>query len=145
VAAIFAARLLNGNSPVVFEDGQQMRDFVNIRDIVQANLLAVSSTGGDGRALNVGSGNPVTILEVAREIALMLGAEVEPTVPGVYRAGDIRHCFADITKTCKLLGYSPRVTFREGMLDLMDWLESQQAHDHTEDALLQLTARGLVA
>jgi dTDP-L-rhamnose 4-epimerase len=75
----------------------------------------------------------------------MLGAEVEPTVPGVYRAGDIRHCFADITKTCKLLGYSPRVTFREGMLDLMDWLESQQAHDHTEDALLQLTARGLVA
>ena len=145
VAAIFASRLLNGNPPVVFEDGLQMRDFVNIQDIVQANLLALSSTGGDGRALNVGSGNPITILEVAREIAVMLGADIDITVPGVYRAGDIRHCFADITKTCRLLGYSPRVSFREGMLDLVDWLESQQPHDHTEDALLQLTARGLVA
>jgi len=145
VAAIFASRLLNGHQPVVFEDGRQMRDFVNIRDIVQANLLALSSNGGDGMALNVGSGKPVTITEVAKEIAEMLGAEIEPTIPGVYRAGDIRHCFADISKTKKQLGYAPQVSFREGMSELVNWLESQQAHDHTQEAMLQLTARGLVA
>jgi dTDP-L-rhamnose 4-epimerase len=145
VAAIFASRLLNGNPPVVFEDGQQMRDFVNIRDVVQANLLALSSKGGDGMALNVGSGKPVTIAEVATEIAQMLGADVEPTVPGVYRAGDIRHCFADISKTQALLGYKPRMSFRQGTSELVDWLESQEAYDRTDEALLQLSARGLVA
>jgi dTDP-L-rhamnose 4-epimerase len=145
VAAIFASRLLNGNAPVVFEDGQQMRDFVNIRDIVQANLLALSSSGGDGMALNVGSGKPVTISQVAKEISEMLGVEMEPALPGVYRAGDIRHCFADISKTRRLLEYSPQVSFREGFSELVDWLESQQAHDRTEEAMLQLTARGLVA
>jgi len=145
VAAIFASRLLNGNAPVVFEDGRQMRDFVNIRDIVQANLLALSSSGGDGMALNVGSGKPVTISEVAGEIAQMLGAPMRATLPGVYRAGDIRHCFADISKTRQHLGFSPRVGFREGVSELVDWLESQQANDRTEEAMLQLTARGLVA
>jgi dTDP-L-rhamnose 4-epimerase len=145
VAAIFASRLLNGNAPVVFEDGRQMRDFVNIRDIVQANLLALSSPGGDGMALNVGSGKPVDIQQVAKEIARMLGSEIEPTMPGVYRAGDIRHCFADISKTQEALGYSPRVSFQEGLSELVNWLESQQAHDHTEEAMFQLTARGLVA
>ena len=145
VAAIFATRLLNGNPPIVFEDGLQLRDFVNIRDIVQANLLALSSKGGDGMALNVGSGKPVTIAEVAREIARMLGAEVEPRIPGVYRAGDIRHCFADISHAQKLLGYEPRVNFRQGISELVDWLQSQEACDHTEEAMLQLAARGLVA
>jgi dTDP-L-rhamnose 4-epimerase len=122
-----------------------MRDFVNIRDIVQANLLALSSPGGDGMALNVGSGKPVDIQQVAKEIARMLGSEIEPTMPGVYRAGDIRHCFADISKTQEALGYSPRVSFQEGLSELVNWLESQQAHDHTEEAMFQLTARGLVA
>ena len=122
-----------------------MRDFVNIRDVVQANLLALSSKGGDGMALNVGSGKPVTIAAVAREIAQMLGSDVEPTVPGVYRAGDIRHCFADISKAQALLGYKPRMSFRQGTSELVDWLESQEAYDRTDEALLQLSARGLVA
>lgn len=145
VAAIFASRLMNGNAPVIFEDGRQMRDFVNIHDIVQANLLALHSAGADGSAINVGSGNPVTILQVADQISCMLGRPVEPKISGNYRAGDIRHCYADISMASRRLGYKPRVSFREGIEELVEWLESQRAHDGTEEALNQLTARGLVA
>jgi dTDP-L-rhamnose 4-epimerase len=145
VAAIFASRLLNHKAPVVFEDGMQMRDFVNVRDIVQANLLALTSSGADGMALNVGSGQPVNISQVAHEIGHMLGSDIRPTIAGTYRAGDIRHCYGDISKISSALGYSPQVTFREGVAELVAWLESQQADDRTEEALHQLTARGLVA
>jgi dTDP-L-rhamnose 4-epimerase len=145
VAAIFAARLINRKAPVVFEDGLQMRDFVNIHDIVQANLLALSSGGADGMALNVGSGEPVSICQVAHEISRMLGADIEAKISGTYRAGDIRHCYADISQIAQTLGYAPRVKFREGVQELVAWLESQQAHDYTEQAMHQLTARGLVA
>ncbi len=145
VAAIFASRLINGKAPVIFEDGLQMRDFVNIRDVVQANLLALSSSGADGMALNVGSGDSVSICQVAEEIALMLGVEIPPSIPGIYRAGDIRHCYADISNISSRLGYKPRVSFSDGVADLVKWLESQQAQDRTEEAMLQLSARGLVA
>lgn len=145
VAAIFASRLLNRKAPLVFEDGTQMRDFVNIRDIVQANLLALNSAGADGQALNVGSGQPVTIAQVAHEVARMLGTDIEPNISGTYRAGDIRHCYADISKISTALGYTPKVTFREGIAELVAWLESQEADDHIDEALHQLTARGLVA
>jgi dTDP-L-rhamnose 4-epimerase len=145
VAAIFASRLLNGKAPVVFEDGLQMRDFVNVRDIVHANVLALNSSAADGMALNVGSGEPVNIAQVAREIARMLGTDIQPKIAGTYRAGDIRHCYADISRISSALGYTPRVSFREGVAELVAWLESQQAHDYSDEALHQLTARGLVA
>jgi len=145
VAAIFASRLMNGKPSVVFEDGSQLRDFVNIRDIVQANMLAMESSDADGMALNVGSGKPVSISEVASEIASLLGFDLPPEITGAYRAGDIRHCFADISKISQTLGYVPRVSFEQGMSELVNWLDSQQAHDHTDDALRDLAARGLVA
>lgn len=145
VAAIFASRLLNDRAPLVFEDGLQMRDFVNVRDVVQANLLALNSSGADGMALNVGSGQPVTIAQVAAEIACMLGCDIQPNVTGTYRAGDIRHCYADISRIRHALGYKPEANFRNGIVELVAWLESQHADDHTEEALHQLTARGLVA
>lgn len=145
VAAIFASRLLNRRAPQVFEDGRQMRDFVNVRDIVQANMLALNSGAADGMALNVGSGEPVNIAQVACEIARMLGADIEPTITGTYRAGDIRHCYADISKISSTLGYAPEVSFREGVAELVAWLQSQEADDHTDEAFHQLTARGLVA
>lgn len=122
-----------------------MRDFVNVRDIVQANMLALNSGAADGMALNVGSGEPVNIAQVACEIARMLGADIEPTITGTYRAGDIRHCYADISKISSTLGYAPEVSFREGVAELVAWLQSQEADDHTDEAFHQLTARGLVA
>jgi dTDP-L-rhamnose 4-epimerase len=145
VAAIFASRLLNSKAPRIFEDGRQMRDFVNVRDIVQANLLALNSSGANGMALNVGSGQPVTIAQVAHEIARLLGTNIKPKIAGTYRAGDIRHCYADISRISRALGYKPGVSFQDGIAELVNWLESQQADDRTEEALHQLTARGLVA
>ncbi|SRR6266536_546983 len=145
VAAIFASRLMNRKTPMVFEDGLQTRDFVNIHDIVQANLLAMTSAGADGTAVNVGSGQPVSVLTIATEIAHMLGVEMAPKISGNYRVGDIRHCYADISRISSNLGYRPSVSLQQGMAELVEWLESQQAPDHTEEALDQLAARGLVA
>jgi dTDP-L-rhamnose 4-epimerase len=145
VVAIFASRLMNGNPPVVFEDGSQLRDFVNVHDIVQANLLAMEKPAADGMALNIGSGQPISIREIANELGQTLGVSVPVEVAGKYRAGDIRHCFADISKATNVLGYQPKVRFREGLSELVGWLGSQTAADRVEDAMQQLTSMGLVA
>jgi dTDP-L-rhamnose 4-epimerase len=145
VMAIFASRLMNGNAPIIFEDGWQQRDFVNVADIVQANLLAMASHGTDGMAVNVGSGRAVTIREVAEKLMAALGRAVPVEISGKSRAGDIRHCFADITTASRLLGYQPRVTLEAGLRRLVSWLESQQASDHVEEAMDRLSVHGLVA
>jgi dTDP-L-rhamnose 4-epimerase len=145
VAAIFASRLLNGKAPIIFEDGQQMRDFVSVHDIVRANLLAMEKSGADGKAINIGSGNPVAVREVAQELGRALGMRVPVDLTGKYRAGDVRHCFADITSAAQLLGYSPRTGFEQGMDELAAWLASQQADDKVDLALEQLNVHGLVA
>jgi len=145
VAAIFASRLLNGNRPLVFEDGKQMRDFVSVQDIVQACLLAMERSGGDGMALNVGSGEPVSIREVAATLAEALRTDVAPELTEKYRAGDIRHCFADISATRKHLGYQPGVRFADGIKDLVGWLRFQQPRDRAAEAVAQLSSFGLTA
>ena len=145
VAAIFASRLMNRKSPVIFEDGQQMRDFVSVHDIAQANLLAMENSGADGRAVNIGSGQPVTIREVAAEMERALGLDLPLEITGKYRAGDIRHCFADISTATQLLGYQPKTRLKEGLEELVAWLESQQASDNVDEAMERLSAHGLVA
>ncbi|HSE48718.1 MAG TPA: NAD-dependent epimerase/dehydratase family protein [Terriglobales bacterium] len=145
VAAIFAARLLNRRAPLVFEDGQQMRDFVSVHDVVRANLLAMERSEADGRALNVGSGEPVSIREVTAALARALGSDIAPEITQKYRAGDIRHCFADIAQARATLGYEPRVRFADGMRELVEWLRSQSAEDHAAEAAAQLNAYGLTA
>ena len=145
VAAIFAARLLNRRAPLVFEDGMQMRDFVSVHDITQANLLAMERSEADGRALNVGSGEPVSIREVAAALARALGSGIEPEITGKYRAGDIRHCFADISDIRATLGYEPRVRFADGMGALVEWLRSQSPEDRAAEAAAELTSYGLTA
>src|SRR5690349_23334021 len=109
VAAIFASRLLNRRAPLVFEDGRQMRDFVSVHDVVAANLLAMDSDAANGHALNIGSGEPISIQQVAEVLSSSLGVQIPADITGRYRAGDIRHCFADITAAKRLLGYMPRV------------------------------------
>lgn len=145
VAAIFASRLMNRKSPVIFEDGQQMRDFVSVHDIAQANVLAMENSGADGRAVNIGSGQPVTIREVAAEMERALGLDLPLEITGKYRAGDIRHCFADISTATQLLGYQPKTRLKEGLEELVAWLESQQASDNVDEAMERLSAHGLVA
>jgi dTDP-L-rhamnose 4-epimerase len=143
VLAIFAARLLNGRPPLVFEDGDQRRDFVNIADVVRACRLALEGDGAHGRAVNIGSGTSVTVNEIAAKLASVLGVEREPEVTGRFRAGDIRHCFADITLARELLGYSPQVALEDGMAELADWLVTQTAEDRVDHANQELLSRGL--
>jgi dTDP-L-rhamnose 4-epimerase len=143
VLAIFAARLLNGNPPLVFEDGNQRRDFVSVADVARACRLALERDGADGEAVNVGTGGDASVLEIAARLAAVLGVAVEPQVAGKYRAGDIRHCFADVTKARELLGYEPQVSLDDGIAELAAWLEGQVADDGVEGAAAELAARGL--
>jgi dTDP-L-rhamnose 4-epimerase len=145
VAAIFASRLMNGNSPLIFEDGLQMRDFVSVQDVVRVNLLAMERSEADGRALNIGSGDPISIREVAAELARAMHTDIPPEITQRYRAGDVRHCFADISAAGKLLGYAPEVDFASGLKDLVQWLYSQRPQDRAADAVAHLTDFGLTA
>ena len=143
VAAIFASRLLNRRAPLLFEDGEQLRDFVSVQDVVQANLLAMERSEGDGLALNIGSGEPVTIRQIAETLASALGVEMPVEITGKYRAGDIRHCFADISLARRLLGYRPRHCLPDAMGELVVWLRSQPAVDRVEEAQRSLLSFGL--
>jgi dTDP-L-rhamnose 4-epimerase len=145
VAAIFSSRLLNERAPLVFEDGKQMRDFVSVHDIVHANLLAMEKNGADGMALNVASGEPISVREVANALSTALGIEIQPELTGKYRAGDIRHCFADISAIKKYLGYQPQVKFSQGVRELVRWLREQRAEDRAAEAVQKLTVYGLTA
>ena len=145
VAAIFASRLLNGQAPLVFEDGSQMRDFVSVHDVVRANMLAMNSRQSDGHVINVGCGTPISIRKVAEILALSLKKDIQPVITQKYRAGDIRHCYADITKARALLGYEPQVTHEEGFRELTEWLSEQEAEDKAELMLKELNAYGLTA
>lgn len=144
VAAIFSARVLSGQSPVIFEDGKQSRDFVHVGDVVQANLLALETDRADYQALNVGTGRPTTVGQVADAILGALGApDLAPTILGKFREGDIRHCYADITLARTLLGYEPRVSFADGMRQLVEWVRGQRVVDGFDQAHRQLVERGL--
>ena len=145
VAAIFASRLLNERPPLIFEDGEQMRDFVSVEDVTHANLLAMERSEADGHALNVGSGHPVTIAEVASLLTAALGSPIKAQITQKFRAGDIRHCFAEISAARRLLGYAPRHTLRDGVGELVNWVRSQVAEDRADKAVAQLTQFGLTA
>jgi dTDP-L-rhamnose 4-epimerase len=144
VLAIFASRLLNGNPPLIFEDGRQRRDFVSVHDVARACRLALEAPEAPGQAFNVGSGRDTTVLEIARRMAEALGQEhINAEISGAYRMGDVRHCFADITRARQLLDYIPRVTLDDGLAELADWLEGQTAFDRVAEAGAELAARGL--
>jgi dTDP-L-rhamnose 4-epimerase len=143
VLAIFASRLLNGNAPLIFEDGLQRRDFVSVHDVVQACRLALDTPAADGQAFNVGSGRASTVLEVAAMLSGILGRPIDPEICGQYRVGDIRHCFADISHARAVLGYEPTVTLEDGLVELADWLQDQSAVDRVADARRELATRGL--
>ena len=141
---IFSSRLLNGQAPLIYEDGEQRRDFVSVRDIVQALLLSADEDAAVGKALNVGSGRAVTVREVAQTLARVLGTDAEPEVTGKYRVGDIRNCWADISLAREVLGYEPTVTFEQGMEELVGWLREQERPESAVEAhAAELAARGL--
>jgi dTDP-L-rhamnose 4-epimerase len=143
VAAIFSSRLLNGNAPLVFEDGEQSRDLIHVSDIVEGLLLALGADAAVGRAINLGTGRRTTVKQVAEALATGLGVPVEPELVGQYRAGDIRHCYASTELAEQLLGFRAKVTLERGMAELIAWLANQEADDRVTAAAGELAAWGL--
>jgi dTDP-L-rhamnose 4-epimerase len=146
VLAIFGSRLLNDRPPMVFEDGAQRRDFVHVRDVARACRLALEQPAASGQAVNVGSGESRTVVEVAQVLAAATGKrQLTPHVVGKYRVGDIRHCFADIGLARRLIGFEPQVRFEDGIAEMAEWLKGEIAVDAVEKATEELSKRGLVA
>jgi dTDP-L-rhamnose 4-epimerase len=144
VLAIFGGRLLNGKAPLIFEDGEQRRDFVSVHDVARACALALRRDEAAGRTINVGSGESVTVREIAERLGRVTGRDdILPEVTGKYRVGDIRHCFADISLAREVLGYEPQIALDDGMSELAEWLEGQTAEDRVDSAHGELAARGL--
>ncbi len=144
VGAIFAGRLLNNKPPVIFEDGLQQRDFVHVSDIAQANLLVMSEPAADFQVFNVGTGVPTSILQVAESLIAQMSLDLQPEIVQKFRAGDIRHCYADVSRLSSL-GYRPRVQFEHGLSELVAWVASQQAEDAFETARQELLHKGLAS
>lgn len=144
VLAIFASRFLNDKPPLIFEDGQQRRDFVHVKDVAQACRLAMETPEARNEVFNVGSGQAYTVSEIAQRIGASMGKEhIQPVINKKYRVGDIRHCFADISKAREVLGFAPRISLEDGLLELTEWLAQQIAVDKVDKAEQELAERGL--
>lgn len=141
-AAIFISRLRQRLSPLIYEDGQQMRDFIDVRDVARASLLALHADDANGRALNVGSGQPISIADLARLLAEISEVPIKPEITRKYRKGDIRHCFAD-TSAIRELGFRPSVSLHDGLRDLYSWTTTQSL-DTAEDPALDLQKHRLL-
>jgi len=146
VAAIWLSRLLNGRQPVVFEDGGQLRDFVSIHDVVDCLVLMIEKSGADFLPVNVGSGQTVAILEIARLLTRLLGVDIESQVTGTGRRFDIRHNTADISRVTTTLGFRPRVSLEQGFAELIEWARTTPdvAEDFFDRALDELSEKGLL-
>ncbi len=146
VAAIWLSRLLNGRQPVVFEDGGQLRDFVSIHDVVDCLVLMLEKDGADFLPVNIGSGQDVTILEIARLLKRLLESDIEPQVTQTGRRFDIRHNTADITRATTTLGFQPRVPLEQGFAELIEWAKTTPdvAEDFFDRALDELSKKGLL-
>jgi dTDP-L-rhamnose 4-epimerase len=146
VAAIWLSRLLNGKQPVVFEDGGQLRDFVSIHDVVDCLVLMLEKPGADYLPVNVGSGEAVTILDIAKLLNQLLGTSIEPQVTQTGRKFDIRHNTADILRARQTLGFEPRVTLEQGFSELIAWARTTPdvAVDFFDRALEELNQKGLL-
>ena len=145
VAAIFISRLLNDQSPLVFEDGGQMRDFVHVEDVARAFATALDGDKKLWDVFNVGSGHPITVVEMANLLARLLRKNIGPEVLNKYRVGDIRHCFGDISKIEQTLGFRPERDLETGMAELVDWVASAKPPvDRSQDSLAQLERSKLV-
>jgi dTDP-L-rhamnose 4-epimerase len=144
VLAIFLSRLKNDNRPVIFEDGCQTRDFVSVHDIAAVNMLAMERDEADYEIFNVGSGAPVTIRSAAEQAAAVLAKDIAPEITMKFRKGDVRHCYADMRKIEARLGFTPAVSFEDGLREVVAWSHSARAEDHFDKAAKELKEKGLV-
>lgn len=143
--AIVASRVLNGKPPIIFEDGNQSRDFVNVKDVARANLAALKWRGKTQEVVNVGTGRALTVNQAVDAVIKGLGGKAPAMITGKFRAGDIRHCYADVDKAEKVLGFKAKVGFEDGLPELLDWARKEEGVlDLAERCLGELEAKGLV-
>jgi dTDP-L-rhamnose 4-epimerase len=146
VLAIFASRFLNGQSPLIFEDGEQRRDFVHVSDVARAFADALVLPQAVGGTFNIGSGDHRSVKEVAEELAKAMGKnDLTAEVVGKARIGDIRHCFCDTSLAAEKLDFRAKQDFQEGLAELAEWVALQTADDRVEQMRSELEKRGLVA
>ncbi len=146
VLANFASRLANGQPPMIFEDGEQQRDFVHVRDVARAFRLALEHPQAAGHVINIGSGNAYAIADVATMLAKAMGVpQLGPEIMQKARSGDIRNCFADISKARELLGFEPRYRLEDSLDEMVTWVRQTGAVDRGAEMKRQLEARGLVS
>jgi dTDP-L-rhamnose 4-epimerase len=144
VAAIFISRLKAGRAPIIFEDGRQTRDFVSVHDIVSANLAVLKDPRADYDVFNVGSGKKIGIRELAELIIEVYGSSRTVEVTNQYRKGDIRHCFADISKISQRIGWQPKVDQAGALRELVEWSETAESKDMFEEATRILQTKGVI-
>ena len=143
-AAIFSSRIKNGNPPLIYEDGGQSRDFIDVRDVVEAKLFLLENPAANLEAYNVCSGKPTSIVDLARLLCRLNGRpDIEPQVVYSFRTGDIRHCYGDNSKLTAL-GWHDRIALEDGLKDLVDWTREQEAVDKVEQAHNELIKHGLL-
>jgi dTDP-L-rhamnose 4-epimerase len=146
VLAIFASRFLNGQSPMIFEDGMQRRDFVHVEDVARAFAIALDHPDAPGNVYNIGSGVDRTVVEVAQLLAAAMGRnDLSAEIVGKARIGDIRHCFADCSKAAAELGFTAERRMEDELPALAEWVRQQEAVDRVAEARRELESRGLVA
>ena len=146
VLANFGSRLANDQRPTIFEDGNQKRDFVHVRDVARAFRLAMETEAAAGQVLNVGSGRAYTIADVARMLAEAMGlSHVEPEILGKTRSGDIRHCFADNGRIRDILDFEPEHRLEDSLGELVEWIRGEVSVDRGSEMRRHLEARGLVS
>lgn len=144
ILSIFSTQIRNGNGIKVFEDGKESRDFVFIDDVVDATILGIEMQEASGKVFNVGTGEPTDVLTVAKTLIDAYGIDVPVSVTGNFRLGDIRHNFADLTRISSILGFTPKIYFKEGIKKFTSWVLSQEIkEDKLEDSLEEMKKRGL--
>lgn len=147
VAAIFSNRILNGKSPFIFEDGNQLRDFIYVKDVARANVISLERSSADYKAINIGTGRPTSIKGFADILIELYGSNVKRVVSERYRKGDIRHCYADIERAKDLLGFDASYMLKDGLSELVPWAREHDwgKADAFDKSLSDLEERSLAS
>ncbi|MEM7689154.1 MAG: SDR family NAD(P)-dependent oxidoreductase [Pseudomonadota bacterium] len=145
ILSIFSNLIMQGKGINIFEDGEESRDFLYVDDAVEATALALGHKNAAGEVFNVGTGVPVSVMEVAQTLVRLFGAEVPIEVTGQFRLGDIRHNFADMGKIKESLGFEPAWSFERGIAQLVAWAKGSgpQASAY-EESLSEMREKGLL-
>ena len=146
ILSIFSTRIRRGMGLPIFEDGLESRDFVHVKDVARAFRLALTSDAANGKVLNIGKGEPTSVMEIANLLVDMLGGKLRPAVTGQYRLGDIRHCYADLTRVSNSLGFTPEISIKEGLKQFVEWVLTQPLpEDGLDMANKELKKRGMMS